>query len=145
MIRKATPADIPAIVALGIEALERGAYENMVISRAKVEAIAREAVSSPADFCWIAVVDGEVRGALTALVHECTFYERKQATVIQFYCPGAPAHFLALLREFLRWARGRPVIKLIVFSLEHDADPRLGALLSRLGLSKALPAYIETR
>lgn len=140
--RKAKPDDIPVIVDLGMEALQQGAYERLVISRERVEAVARECVSAASNFAWVAEKDGVVVAAVCALVHPCMFYERNQATVVQFYTrvPGAG---LPLLRQFLRWARGRPGIKMKVFTLEHDADPRVCLLLQRLGLKTALPTYIE--
>jgi len=144
MIRRAVPADIPAIVELAIEALRQGAYENMVINREKVEAMVRVCLTSPPNFAWIAEHDGQIGGAVGALVHECMFYDRIQATVVMFFCK-IRGEGVKLLREFLRWARARPAIKLIAFSLEYDADQRIEILLKRLGLTKALPAFIETR
>lgn len=144
MIRKATPADIPAIVELGIEALNKGAYQNMVISREKVEATARQCVSSAQHFAWVAERDGVVGGSLVACVHDCMVYERQQATVVQWYCK-IPGEGIRLMREFLRWADSRPAIKMKAVSLEYDADPRIGYILKRLGLNLTLPAYIGTK
>jgi hypothetical protein len=144
MIRRAVPSDIQAIVELGIEALNKGAYKNMVVSRTKVEEMARLCVASPANFAFVAERDGVVGGAVCGFVNECLFYERKQLSIVQFYC-RIPGEGIKLIREVLRWARGRPAIKLIVFSMEHDADPRIGLLLKRLGLWMALPTFIETR
>lgn len=143
-IRIAVPADIPAIVSLGIEALERGAYEKLVISHERVEAIARECVSAASNFAWVAEHDGQVVAAVCGFVSPCLFYERNQFNICQFYTrvPGAG---LPLLRQALRWARARPAIKIIVFTLEGDADPRIGKLLMRLGLREELPVWIEVR
>lgn len=143
MIRRATPYDIPAIIALGIEALNRGTYPNLVISHEKVSAMARQCVSSSQNFAWVAERDGIVGGALCALVHENTFHERQKASVVQFYT-RIPGEGVKLLREFLRWARGRPAIKIISFTLEPDADPRIGKLLSRLGLHRELRVFLES-
>lgn len=135
------PADIPAIVSLGIEAMNQGAYPNMVISRDKVEAMARECVSSAKNFAWVAEQDGVVGGSVCALVHECMFYERSQATVVQWYCK-IPGDGIRLMREFIRWANSRSAIKMISVSLEYDADPRIGKILKRLGMDMTLPAFI---
>lgn len=143
-IRVASPADIPAITSLGLEALQSDPFEGLVISPEKVEEMARECVSSATNFSWVAEEDGEVVGAVSALVHPMMFYERKQATVVQFYTRRNGAG-IKLIREFLGWARGRRVIKMICFTLECNADPRIGKLLKRLGLNEALPVYMELR
>jgi hypothetical protein len=143
-IRKAKPADLTAIVALGIEALEKTNHPGVVISRAKVEDIARQCVTSSANFAWVAERDGIVGGAVCARVHECLHYAQKQASVVQFYSK-IPGEGVKLIREFLRWARGRPAIKMIVFTLEADADPRIEKLLARLGLQKKLPIFLQTK
>lgn len=145
MIRKAVPADIPAIVELGIEALKDDPLDGLLISREKVEKMAIECVSAANNFGWVCERDGKVVGAVGALVHELMFYERKQASCVMFYCKQAPGEGIALIRQFLRWARGRPAIKLIVFTLERHADPRIGRLLGRMGLKTGLPVFIETR
>lgn len=144
MIRKATSSDIPRIVELGIEALNQGAYPNLVISREKVEAMARECVSSSQNFAWVAEKDGNVVAAVCGFVTECLFYERKQFNICQFWS-RTPGEGIKLIRQALRWARSRPAIKMIIFTLEADADPRIGLMLSRLGLKISLPVYIETR
>jgi len=144
MIRKATPNDINAIVELGIEALNKGAYKNMVVSIEKVEALAIQGVSSARNFAWVAEKDGAIGGSLVAIVHECMCYERQQASVVQWYCK-IPGDGISLMREFVRWANSRPAIKMKAVSLEHDADPRIGNILTRLGMEMTLPAYIGTK
>lgn len=144
MIRKAVPADIPAIVTLGIEGLERGAYKNLVISRERVEAVARECVSAASNFAWVAERDGVVCASVCALVHPCMCYERNQASVVQFYT-RVPGEGVKLLRELMRWWKSRPGIKIIAFSLEYDADPRIGTLLKRIGFTEVLPSWVATK
>jgi hypothetical protein len=109
LLRPAKPNDLEGLIALGIEALESDPYPNLVISRDKVREMAVECMSGAQNFCWVCDVDGEVRGAVSAIVHDMMFYERRQATVIQFYCKE-PGQGVQLLREFLKWARSRRVI-----------------------------------
>jgi len=144
MIRKATPHDLNRIVELGLEALNQGAYPNLVISREKVEAMALQCISSPQNFAWVAEKDGIVGGAVCGFTADCMFYERKSFNVVQIYC-RLPGEGIKLMREALRWARSRPIIKMIVVTLEYDVDPRIGKMLLRLGLKKELPVYLETR
>ena len=142
VIRRAAPADISGVAALGIEALEKNGYEELVIDPAKVREMARLVVTGAGNYCLVAVRQGEVVGAVSALVVEQMFYERKVANVIQFYSrePGAG---LALLRTFLRWVRGRPAIKSVMFCLEVHADPRVEKLLRLLGMKNEFPVMAK--
>ena len=141
-IRKAKPSDIGDVARLGIEALNLDPYENLRIDEDKVKAIATECISAPCNFCWVAEKDGEIVGAVTAIVHPMAFYERNQASVVQFYCKD-PGQGIKLIRELLSWAKGRPAIKMVCFTLECRADPRIGKLLKRLGLQNELPVYMS--
>ncbi len=143
-IRRAAPDDIPIIVELGLEALDINAYPHLLIDVKKVKAVALECVSSQQNYCWVAEHEGVVVASVGALVHEMTFHERKQASVVQFYTRHPDAG-IRLIRHFLTWARGRAIIKMIVFTLEMRADPRIGKLLKRLGLEQELPVYLEIR
>lgn len=125
-----------AVVALGIEALEREPEEDLVIDRRAIKDMVRECISGPSHFCWVCERDGQVVGAVSALVEDMALFERKQATVWQFYSK-APGEGIKLIRELLRWAKGRRVIKRVVFQLEVNADPRIAAMLRRLGLQPA--------
>lgn len=145
MIRPAKPSDINAIYELGLVALNDDPIEELVISPDRVMAAAKETVSSPQHFSWVAEVDGEVRGAVIAMSCDMTFYERKQASVIMFYCRSAPGEGIKLLRELMSWYQSRSVLKMLEFTLEIGADPRIGKLLRRLGLFTALPIYIHLK
>jgi hypothetical protein len=145
MIRPATLKDVDMVVELGLEALNDNAYENMRIDPKKVRKVAIECISGASNFCWVAETGGVVVAAVTVLVHEQLFYERSQASVVQFYSRGHRGQGFSLIKQFLKWARGRRAIKLITFTLEPGADPRIGKLLSRLGLSNELPIYTEVR
>ena len=144
MIRKAKPGDLEAITALGIEALEMDAYDNLVISQTKVRDVARHTISAPNDFVWVSVKDDVIVGVFVANIREMLFYERRQASVLMFYCHEA-GDGAKLIRKFLKWARSRAIVKLIEFTLEPTVDPRVGKLLHRMGLNVSLPVYIELR
>lgn len=142
--RRATPHDIDGVTRLGLEALQRDPYPTLRIDASKVREMARLVISGAGNYCHVAEKDGKVVAAVSALIQPCMFYERQQANVVQFYTrePGAG---LPLIRDFLRWARSRPAIKLIVFTLEVRADPRIGKLMKRLGLDAELPVWMEAR
>lgn len=144
MIRKAKISDMDGIVQLGLEALNNDAYEKLVIDHEKLINVARTCISSATNFAYVCEKDGEIKGAVLALVHPMLFYRRSQATVVMFYCKE-PGQGAKLIRVFLRWARNRPIIKMIVFTLESRADPRIGKLLDRFGVHEELPVFLETR
>ena len=144
LIRKATPSDLSDVVRLGIEALNIDPYEQLRICEDKVKQLATECISAPCNFCWVAEKDGEIVGAVSALVHPMAFYERSQASVIQFYCTS-PGLGIKLIRELLSWVATRPAIKMVCFTLECRADPRIGKLLKRLGLQNELPIYMSMK
>jgi hypothetical protein len=144
MIRNAVPGDIPRIVELGVEALSIDPYPELLISREKVFNIARECVSSAQHFAWVSEHNDQLCGALVALVTPLLLHERSQAMVVMWYC-NKPGDGVRLMREFLKWARSRRAIKLIEYTSERNADPRIGRALEYLGLKQSLPIYIEVR
>lgn len=125
--------DVKAIVALGIEALEREPEDDLVIDRKHITRMVQECISGPSHFCWVSERDGQIVAVLSALVEDLALYERKQAMCWQFYSK-APGEGIKLIRAFLRWTKGRPIIKRVVFQLEVNADPRIGVMLRRMGL-----------
>ena len=144
MIRKATPADIPAAVEIAIEALSIDPYPNLVISRERVFNIVRECISSATHFAWVSERDGKVVGGLGALVSDNPFHERKQANVALWYCRHS-GDGAALMRQFLRWCAGRPMVRVITYTGERGADSRVGKLAKRCGLDDGLPLYLKVK
>lgn len=144
-VRKTRPDDLARAVEFGVKALEVDAQPELRISRDKVHDVAQACISGPSNFFWIAEDEsGDQVAGLAAVQHENTFYERHQVSVLHWFsvCPGAG---VALMREFLKWARARRVIKVISVSLPSGADPRMGKLLERMGLGEGVPFYLEIR
>lgn len=147
MIRPATIRDLDAVIELGLEALNTDPYEGLVISLERVRGVAHDCIAGSSHFCWVAETDGVVTGAVTVFVQDWSFYERKQASVVQFYCngPSAGHHLVALIKAMMEWADGRRIIKGIVFTLEYNVDARIERLLERFGFSISLPVYMRLR
>jgi hypothetical protein len=133
IFRKATPADIPAIVALTIESVS---HDPLPV-RIDREAIAdtAKACLGPQHFLWVAEDAGQVVAAVAAVVQPGFWFERMSCSVLLYYTrvPGAG---LPLLREFARWVKSRPAIKIAVFELEPGVDLRLIRFLNRLGFCR---------
>ena len=142
ILRKAVPDDVYGILDLAIEAINTNPYEGLEISKTKVFALAIECISSAPNFMMVAEDDGEIVGAVAALVHPMMLYEKSQASVVQYYCKK-PGYGIKLIRELMKWVESRPVIKMVCFTLENKGDPRIGSLLRRLGLNEELPVYMK--
>lgn len=142
-IRQACVADIPAIVDLAVESVGHDPLPVRV-DRDGMSDTARELIASNAHFAWVAEVDGKVVGAVGAATQPGFWFERSQSSVLMFYSthPGAG---IALLRQYAKWVKSRPAIKMAVFSLERSADPRIGRLLQRLGFGMLNPQYTYVR
>jgi hypothetical protein len=134
---------VPGIVSLGITALKADPMEGMVISTERLQTLATECVLNDFNYSWVSLKDGEVVAALCALVVPSMVYERKMATVVQFYTV-APGEGEKLMRHFLEWRKERKrFIKMVAFTLEMGADPRIGKLLTRMGLTETMPVYCD--
>ena len=131
VIRRAQLADVPAIVDLAVESVSRDPLP-LRVSRDAMAETANELIRGNQHFAWVAERDGALVAAVGAAATPGFWFERMQASVLMFYC-RAPGAGVALLREFARWVKSRPAIKMAVFSLEPGADPRIEKLLARLG------------
>jgi hypothetical protein len=145
VIRNATPSDIKAITELGIESLEvNDPYPELRISPGKVKEMATELVTSAANFAWVSEIDGEVVGAVCGLSHDLMFYERKQLSVVMFYC-RVPGDGGRLIKKLVDWYYSRPILKLCIFTLESNSDPKIGQFLVKRGLKRELPNYVGVK
>lgn len=146
MIRKAALTDVPAITRLAIEAVSRQPLDGLRISSERIGAAAKSVITRPDCFCWVAVdAAGEVQGCVAAECMPGFWFERQQCSVLMFYC-RLPGEGIRLLREFARWVKSRPAIKLAVFSVEPDENAeRIGKLLTRLGFGLRTTNYSFVR
>ena len=144
ILRRAKPADLDAITELGVEALNIDPFEDMVIDPGRCRRMAQMCVNDAGSFAWVSEIDRVVVAAVLASVHDCMCYERKQASVVQFYT-RVPGEGIKLIRHFFRWVEPRRAIKMVAFTLETKVDPRIGKMLSRMGLNLEMPVYLMTR
>jgi len=132
--RKATPADVPAIVEIAVVSVMNDPIP-VKIDKAAMAAAAKVALN-PAHFLWVAEdEDGKVVAAFGACVQKGFWFERMQCSVLLYYTMVKGAG-LQLIREFAKWVKSRPGIKIAVFSLEPGVDERLVRFLERLGFSR---------
>lgn len=131
--RRAKLTDVEPIVNLAIESVSRDPLP-VEVDRQAMAAQVRFCLN-PAHFAWVAEVDGKVQAAVGAIVQPGFWFRKLQCSVLMYYSrvPGAG---LPLMREFARWVKGRPAIKIAVLELEPNADPRLVRFLRRVGFDR---------
>lgn len=133
IFRKATLSDVVAIVGIAVESVSKDPLP-VRIDREAMADTAREALG-PAHFLWVAEQDGKVVAAMGAMVQKGFWFERLQCSVLLYYSrvPGAG---LPLLREFAKWVKSRPAIKLAIIELEPGVDARLVRFFKKIGFSR---------
>jgi len=143
VIRRAALTDITRIVELAIESVSRNPLPLM-IDRGAMTETALDLIKGGQHFARVAEVDGQVVGALGACTQPGFWHQRSTCSVLMFFAtvPGAG---LALIREFARWVKSRPTIKVAIFSLEPGMDPRIGTFLRRLGFTHETPCFSYVR
>jgi len=131
--RKATMSDVPSIVDIAVESVSKNPLP-VTIDRKAMEETAR-ACLNPAHFMWVAESEGRVVAAFAAVAQQSFWYTRLQCSVLLYYTrvPGAG---LPLIRQFARWVKSRPAIKVAVVELEPDVDPRLVGFFKRIGFGR---------
>ena len=131
--RKATPADIPAIVDIAVESVSRDPLPVKIDRSAMAETA--QSCLNPAHFMWVAEQGGQVVAAFAACAQQSFWFTKLQCSVLLYYTrvPGAG---LPLIREFAKWVKSRPAIKVAVVELEPGVDPRLVQFFKRVGFAR---------
>lgn len=132
--RRARAEDVPAIVDLAVESVSRDALP-VTIDKAAMASKAAYLIGQPQHFIWVGEADGQVVSAVAAETYPGFWFKRDQCSVLLFY-GRLPGSVMPLLRQFARWVKGRPIVKLAIFELEPTADPALERFLQRLGFNR---------
>jgi len=131
-VRRAGPDDLLAIVCLGRTFLAGGLYRTTPIPPAALEHNLLALAMRRDSLLLVAERAGQVVGTLIASVDENLFGVRCAADHFTYALPGSGAT-PALLRAYLRWARGTDAT-LIGLQTSSGGNPRYERLLRRLGL-----------
>ena len=131
--RKATVNDMPAIVDIAVESVSRNPLPVRIDRQAMMDTV--KAALAPNHFCWVCEDEDKVVAAFVACTMPGFWFERQSCSVLLYYT-RKPGRGIGLIREFARWVKSRPAIKMAIFELEPDADPRLVKLLVRLGFDR---------
>ena len=128
-IRPARLQDIPVLVAL--VSLNTSQYP-VIPDKVKMKRLLVEAISTKSNFCWVSTQDNTVTGLLGAISQQGLWFERKHLHIL-YLSSTSRGGGQAMLRELMRWARPRKAIKVI--TTDFTVTPRMGNLLSRVGLT----------
>ncbi len=131
--RRATQADIPAIVDIAVESVSRDPLPVKIDRNAMADTA--RTLLNPAHFMWVAEQAGRVVAAVAACVQPGFWFEKLQCSVLLYYT-RVPMAGVGLLRRFAEWVKSRAGIKLAIIELEPGADPRLVRYLKRLGFAR---------
>lgn len=131
--RRATQADIPAIVDIAVESVSRDPLPVKIDRNAMADTA--RTLLNPAHFMWVAEQAGRVVAAVAACVQPAFWFEKLQCSVLLYYT-RVPMAGVGLLRRLAEWVKSRPGIKLAIIELEPGADPRLVRYLKRLGFAR---------
>jgi hypothetical protein len=131
--RRATIQDIPSIVDIAVESVSIDPLPVKIDREAMAETV--RTCLNPAHFVWVAEQDGKVVASVVACVQQGFWFHKLQCSVLLYYTRVAGAG-LPLLREFAKWVKSRPAIKLAVIELEPGVDPRLVQFFKRVGFAR---------
>lgn len=134
IVRRAMSRDIPALIDLALESVSRNPLPLKASPKAMRETL-EGVIGKPAHFCWVTEVDGVVVAGVAACSSFGFWFERQQCSVLLYYTRVKGAG-MPLLREFARWVKSRPVIKVAVLELEPEVDRRLVIALKRMGFQR---------
>jgi len=134
LIRPAALGDVSAIRDIAIESVSQDPIP-VRIDPDSMEDTIKECIAGQTHFIWVSEIDGVVVAAVAAMSERSFWFERQQCSVLLYYT-RIPGEGLKLLREFGRWVKSRPVIKVAVMELEPTTDPRLIKFLKRIGFTR---------
>jgi N-acetylglutamate synthase-like GNAT family acetyltransferase len=133
IFRKATMNDINAIVDIAVESVSKDPLPVKIDREAMADTA--KVCLNPAHFMWVAEDEGKVVAAFAACSQQSFWFTKLQCSVLLYYTRAAGAG-LPLIREFAKWVRSRPAIKLAIVELEPGVDPRLVRFFKRVGFER---------
>lgn len=133
MIRKAKPADIPAIVELAVESVTTISPIAVKIDREAMKEHA-ELCLQPAHYLYVSEIDGVVVAAVAAAVTPSHCFVKLSCCVLLHYS-RVPGEWVKLMRHFAEWARGRSGIKTAILEVE-DNNPKIIKFMAGIGFSR---------
>lgn len=137
MIRVATFADIPRIITIGQQVIDRSKTYNTKVNPEKAAYMIRRAINDKKMNVFVAEKADQVVGFLIAIKDEYWFAKKYYATDLAFcVLPEHADQGVWLLRRFIRWCK-KNNIENIQLGLSTGLDPqgRTGKLYESHGLT----------
>ena len=134
MIRPAVMSDLRAIEFISY--LAASSYP-LRPDKPKIKKLITEAIQSRTHFAYVSEADGAVSGALIAMSHSGTWFERHQLTVMLLWSEVA-GDGLGMLKEMMNWKNRS--IQLV--SVGFLVDKRTSAVLHRAGIEASGSQHI---
>ncbi len=136
MIRLATHSDIPAMIDIGQQVIDKSQTYNDRVDPVKAAYMVRRAINDKKMAVFIAEEADEVVGFLIALKDENWFAKSYYGTDLAFcVLPEYADQGVWLLRRFIRWCRKNDIENITLgLSTGLDPDGRTGKLYESHGL-----------
>lgn len=139
IIRRYKKGDVPDMVKHSREALEAFHYSGIAFSNDKVSAMLIGNLRNPSFFCDVIDVDGEIGGALCAMVSEYIHsYEAYAQDWIFYIRPEyrSLTGAVALIRNYVKWARSRGVRQIRFDQSTGYKMDKFAVLMKRCGFQQ---------
>jgi GNAT superfamily N-acetyltransferase len=137
MIRPAGFRDIPEIIRLSETMHQESRYRDLPYSGQKFSALLRRLIDSPSGMVAVAEKDGQIVGAVAAVITEHYFADANISYELGLYVEKAHRGTLAgyrLAKEYITWARSKGVDQIDMGITTGIDEDRTGRMYERLGL-----------
>ena len=136
MIRNGTHADIPAIISIGQQVIDRSKTYDATVDPAKAAYMLRRAINDRKMALFVAEKAGQVVGFFIAMKDEHWFAKSWYGTDIGFcVLPEYADQGVWLLRRFLRWCKAERIKPILALSTGLDPEGRIGRMYQAHGLT----------
>lgn len=137
MIRTATHSDIPAMIDIGQQVIDKSLTYNAKVDPIKAAYMIRRAINDKKMDVFIADKAGQVVGFFIAIKDEYWFAKKYYASDLAFcVLPEHTDQGVWLLRRFIRWCRKNNIENIqLGLSTGLDTEGRTGKLYESHGLT----------
>lgn len=136
MIRLGTHADIPAIISIGQQVIDRSKTYDATVDPCKAAYMLRRAITDRKMALFVAEKAGQCVGFFIAMKDEHWFAKSHYGTDLAFcVLPEHTDQAVWLLRRFLRWCKAEQVKPMLALSTGLDPDGRTGCMYEAHGLT----------
>ena len=145
MIRKATTADLPALLALGKRLIAETPYADVKIDILIAGQTLGQCINSAFGIALVAEHNGKITGLLLGAAVPLWFSKSRSATDIVTYAE-TPGDGYRMIRRFVKWAWNLPNVIEVTMAQSSGIDvDRTAQLYERVGLARVGALYTAVR